>query len=329
MRLRPFLHLLCSSCLIAGFFTVPRAAHAQAKPTTEQALDAAASAYDEGVEAFDRAEYKRAVLAFLRADALVPSDDALSNAITAAVRGGEHLMVTLAAERAIARQGADPKLVTRARKALAFASSKLAQLVLTCEPLPCGIALDGDVVASGSRYVLPGNHELVAIARDGRRNQRQLDLVAGTTYRVLIRTTDADAGEEQLELSSERRGADARPIEAGALDRRNRFERGPKDSPSSGLPPWTFYTGAAISVVLIGVTTWSGLDALAAKNDLGDAPREADRDAALDKIQRTDILVGASAVSVAATLYLGLFAVDWGTTRATAGPGFFQVRGRF
>ncbi|MGE0323089.1 MAG: hypothetical protein AB7S68_12335 [Polyangiaceae bacterium] len=294
----------------------------------EQALNAAAAAYDEGVEAFDRAEYRRAASAFLRADSLIPSDEALSNAITAGVRGGEHLMVTLAAERAIARKGADPKLVTRARQALAFAGSKLAQLELSCEPLPCGIALDGEVVASGSRYVLPGNHELVAIARDGQRNEKQLDLVAGTTYRVLIRTTDAAAGEELLELSSKQRDAGAKPVDAGTLDRRNRFDRQP-DSVQSGLPPWTFYAGAALSVVLVGVTTWSGLDALAAKNDLGTAPREEDRQSALDKIHRTDILVGATAVSVVATLYLGLFAVDWGDTEASAGLGWVQLRGRF
>ncbi|MCA9639558.1 MAG: hypothetical protein H6718_01815 [Polyangiaceae bacterium] len=303
-------------------------AHAQAKPANEQALDAAAAAYDEGVEAFDRAEYKRAVVAFLRADSLIPSDEALSNAITAGVRGGEHLMVTQAAQRAIARQGTDPKLVTRARRALAFAGSKLAQLDLSCEPLPCGIALDGEVVTAGARYVLPGNHELVAIAGDGQRNQKQLDLVAGTRYRVLIRTTDAKAGEQLLELSSQQQGAAVKPVEAGSLDRKNRFDRQP-DSVGGGLPPWTFYTGAALSVVLLGVTTWSGLDALAAKNDLGRAPREEDRDAALDKIHRTDILVGATAVSVAATLYLGLFAVDWGDAEVSASLGWVQLRGRF
>ncbi len=326
MQLRHTHGLLLAAWMSAALFCTSAAAQTKPDP---KALDSAAGAYDEGVEAFDRAEYKRAVLAFLRADSLVPSDEALSNAITAAVRGGEHLMVTLAAKRAIARQGADPTLVTRARRALAFAASKLAQLELSCEPMPCGISLDGETVPTGERYVLPGNHELVAIAGDAKKVQRQLDLVAGTTYRVLIRTTDASAGAQLLELTSRKQGGSVTPVEAGALDRRNRFERQPRDSSGSGLPPWTFYTGAAISVVLVGITTWSGLDALAAKDDLGDAPREADRDAALDKIHRTDVLVGASAVSVAATLYLGLFAVDWGGTQATAGPGWVGVQGRF
>ncbi|MCA9628711.1 MAG: hypothetical protein KC766_13630, partial [Myxococcales bacterium] len=211
MKFRHIASLMCSLGSMAALGSSASVASAQTQPPAKNAMDAAATAYDEGVEAFDRAEYKRAVLAFLRADSLVPSEEALSNAITAAVRGGEHLMVTQAAERAIARPGVDAKLATRARRALAFAGSKLAQLDLSCEPLPCGIAVDGEVVAPGERFVLPGNHELVAIARDGQRNQKQLDLVAGTTYRVLIRTTDADAGEKLIELSSQRQQASVKP----------------------------------------------------------------------------------------------------------------------
>src|SRR5262245_36216833 len=63
----------------------------------------AAAAFDDAVAKFNRAEFAEAARRFLEADALAPNAGAITNAIAAARRANEHLLVARAAERAIAR----------------------------------------------------------------------------------------------------------------------------------------------------------------------------------------------------------------------------------
>src|SRR6185369_13229320 len=96
--------------------------------------------------------------AFLEADRLAPSTQAITNAIAAARRANDHLLVMRAAERAIARGDA----LTRAREALSEAAGKLARLELGCEATPCSLSVDGEPSPPGSRYMLPGAHRIRA-----------------------------------------------------------------------------------------------------------------------------------------------------------------------
>ena len=84
--------------LATGAFGQPARGEPRDAPGGNRA--SAAAAFDEGVTRFDHADYVAAARAFLMADDLSPSADALTNAISAARRGNDHLVVVKAAERA-------------------------------------------------------------------------------------------------------------------------------------------------------------------------------------------------------------------------------------
>ncbi|MBX3181926.1 MAG: hypothetical protein KIT72_11305 [Polyangiaceae bacterium] len=315
---------LLGSSLTSGL--TPSVAFAQSTSARQQA----AARYDEGVEAFDAGDFARAAAAFMAADELAPSSEALANALTAAVRAGDHLLVVRVAERATTRAGVDAEVVAQARRAQAYAASKLAQLLLSCEPAPCGLTLDGAVVKAGTHYVLPGNHSVVAVARDGHRSSRALDLSAGTSYRVQMYATAAGEAARAPELQAERGGVVAAP-EAGMIIRDFPSDSGSRSQPDAGLglPPWVFFTGVGLSAVAVGLTAVSGMDALQAKDELSSRPTVSERDAVQAKITRTDVLVGVSLGLAVLTTYLGVFQVDWGGTEVGVGPGWVSARAHF
>jgi hypothetical protein len=87
------------------------------------------------------------------------------------------------------------------------------------------------------------------------------------------------------------------------------------------LPPVVFYAGAGVTLLLAGITTWSGFDTLSAKDDF---PRtKAGNDEVYSRATRTDVLLGATIVAGALTAYTGLFLVDFagGTAAVVPLPG--------
>lgn len=284
-----------SSALAAAFATlvfggpsawesVAHAAGASGAPPPE-ARSRAAALYDEGVAAFARAEYAAAARAFFEADGLAPSPQAITNAIAAARKAGDHLLVARASERAIARGDA----VTAAREALVEAAAKLARLEVSCDAPRCAVAMDGAPLALGTTWALPGTHHVTATgARPDERAEETLACVAGATYRVALRPVAPTAVEA--------------PGPAGA----------PAARPAEGLPREWFYAGLGLTVALAAATTWSGLDALAAKDALSAAPSQDDIDDVLARAHRTDALLIGTGVAALGTAFLGA------TTRADA-----------
>jgi hypothetical protein len=99
------------------------------------------------------------------------------------------------------------------------------------------------------------------------------------------------------------------------------------------LPPWVFVTSAAVTVGLAGVTVWSGLDAVAARDRYPPDSPEYDPEDVQARARRTDFLLAGTAVALGATAVVGLFLVDWnGKARASAtllpGGGAFVAAAR-
>ncbi len=90
-----------------------------AEPKSEGDRERAAHAYDEGVSAYERAEYRLAAERFLEADALVASADAVANALSAAQKVGDPALLERTAERAVAREKEDAELAKTGRRLLA------------------------------------------------------------------------------------------------------------------------------------------------------------------------------------------------------------------
>lgn len=286
--------------------------------------DQAATLFDEGVQKFERAEYEAAAVAFLRADELAPSPDALLNAITAGRKSHAHLLVARAAQRALARTRPDEDLARLAREALTEASAHLARIELSCAPAvqgkaadACVMAIDDAKVGPGVHHVLPGTHRFVADVAGGARDEQPLTCNAGATYAVVLRPAPRDA---------------APPPTAAATS-------GPAAGPRSpGWPPAVAYVGAGATAILAGLSVWSGVDAIDAKNALPDAPPRSLNEDVLARANRTNALVAGAAVVGVATAVAAIWLVSWekpGTTRASLGVApspsgaAMVVRGRF
>lgn len=276
----------------------------------------AARAFDEGVKLYEKAVYADAARAFLRADGLAPSKDALSNALAAARRSNDHLLVVTAAERAIARETTEPELATNGRKALAEASAHLAKVDLSCQPTPCDVSVDGKPVEAGVRFLLPGSHTLSAKA-DAATAEQQVTFAEATEY--TIRLFPKKPGEKKVKAVVKSSKPDGSTLKPSASDK--------------PLSPVVFYTGVGLTVVLAGITTWSGLDALAAKNELPEDPTKKQVTDVRNKVTRTDIFLAASVVVGGLTTYAGLRLVDFGGNKESAhlmvSPSSVSVVGSF
>ncbi|MCA9598134.1 MAG: hypothetical protein KC776_32705 [Myxococcales bacterium] len=295
----------------------------------QPAEQTAASAFDEGVELFEHARYQEAAKAFLKADAAVPNAEALSNALSAARRANDHLLVATVAKRAVAREATEPDLAARARQALAEASKKLAAIDLACEPTPCTLTLDGATTKAGEAFVLPGNHQLVARGDADAQAEESMTLEAGARYRILLHPVKPGETSKAADVAQTRQPAESAPPtrpEAKSEPRRDRVEPRP-------LSPGWFYAGAGATALLAGITTWSGLDALSGKRELPSTPTTGQVDDVRGKVRRTDILLASTVIVGAATAYAGLELVQWGdaSVSAAVAPGELRLgaRGRF
>lgn len=258
----------------------------------ESARAEAAAAFDDGVARAARADYEGATRAFLRADELVPSTQALANALAAARKAGDHLVVAHAAERAAGRAASDPDLAARAGAALAEAATHLARIETACDAADCTLTVDGSPTPPGRSFVLPGTHELAARAAGGGSASERITFAAGATYRLVLHPVAPGAAAVRADLA----------------------QSGERPSPSSrehGLSPAWFFVGLGTTALLGGLTTWSGLDALAAKRGLSAEPTEAAVQDVKGRMARSDGFFVGCLVSAAATTLVGLLWVDW------------------
>ena len=114
-----------------------------------------------------------------------------------------------------------------------------------------------------------------------------------------------------------------------------------KDRSSSGVSPTWFFVAGGATLILGGITVWSGLDTLSAKHDLDDdrpqltlAEEQKRIDDGHSKETRTNVLLVATGVGAVATAALGLFVVSWGKNENKSvsvgfGPATASVSGSF
>jgi hypothetical protein len=276
------------------------------------AKERAARAFDVGAGHFRRAEYGAAARAFLMADEIMSNPQALANAIASARKASDDLLVAQAARRAIERAYVDPGLAGAARDALSDAERRLVRLEIRCEPEPCLLTLDGEVTGAGVRHLLPGTHVLAAQTPTGEIAGERLTLPAGARQRVVLYPIAAGSAASPPGTPPE--SGEAQPSGLATAEQGEAARE--KARP---LPPAAFYVGVGASVALAGVTVWSGLDALAARGRLGDAPTPEAVSDLRGRMRRTDVVLGGSLVAAAATGAIGLWLVDWGGGSKGAG----------
>jgi hypothetical protein len=302
-------------------FVPDGAAAAEPSPAPESKARAAAL-FDQGVRQFAKGQYAEAARSFLEADEVLPSSQALTNAIDAALRADEPLMVARTANRALARPNVDRDAVQAAHAALAEVTPRLARLDVECKPESCAIRIDGNVSPPGVSYVLPGVHEVAGHAAQHAPFGLEITCSAGSLCRV---------GMQLVPVSAPAQVAAPEPVlDAPAPP--------PADEPSSlreRLPMSVFVGAAALTATFGALTVWSGLKANAARDLYDDEPAQYDPDEVTRLARRTDLFLGTAVLCAAATAATALWWVDWGGGQRSTlaarpeGGAVFVTEGRF
>jgi hypothetical protein len=268
------------------------------------------------VARFQAADYQAAARLFLVADGIAPNAQAIRNAIAAGRRANDFVLVAQAADRVLGRPS-DPTLMAEAREALSEASGHLATIDLSCDVDSCSVSLDGGHATIGTLRVVPGTHDLQAEGKEGALAKEHINAVAGATYRVALHPTKpGDSAVSSSPTSTLPAPSSGSTPPADVAQSATRSDGGAK------LSPAFFYAGVGASVVLVALTTWSGLDAVAAKGKYTSDPRAYDQDTVYGKAHRTDALLGASLVVAAVTTYAGVRLVDWKRSDAPTSSRF-------
>lgn len=264
----------------------------------------AAELYDRAVALYESARYAEAARTFYEADEASPSSDALSSAIAAARLAHDALLVARAAQRAVAREGSDPKLAGDARAALSEAEAHLARIDLACSPAPCTLSIESHDVAPGRHYLLPGTR--VLSARFGTEQvEQRASLAAGSLYTITLTPPQPQPTPQP------------QPAATHTLKPESASKPARDVAPSKPLPAWSFYAGAGVSLTLAGVTIWSGLDALGDVEHYEETRVAGDRDAAQSSVRRSDWLLAGTLLMSGLTTYAGVAWVDFGGRQQT------------
>lgn len=312
---------LASSALVCAALGIATAAGAQ--PDAAQ-VRKAASEFDEGTRAYKAEEYEEAASRFEAADQAVPSPAALRLAMRSRAEAGQGSRAATLAGLALARYPKDDKTAELARAIIEAHGPDLHRVRVSCAS-PCVLAvgtrsIHGAHTTRWELYLDPGKHQIAASFFGG---------VSGG--RVLIEASEGGESSMRFEPNEEPddgpNAVVAPPPPTDGWGEDPKPDDVPPDDPAgpdeaedgSGLHPAFFVAGLVATAGLGGVTIWSGIDT---QNNPGeDVVREAcvgqgedcpEYQDGVDRQNRTNILIGATAGTAALTLLVGTLLTDWG-----------------
>lgn len=298
-------------------------------------VGAAAQAYAAGERAHLAGNYREAARHFELAYDAAPSPQALRSAIRSRRLAGDHARAATLSLQAIQAYPADRATRDLAQEVLDATQPQLAQVEVSCGT-PCLVLVDN--VAESTReqsswrfFVQPGPHTLSARYSTGTPPGQPLDATAGGSVRVVF---EAPAP-EPLEVVEPPPAEDPAPQPLAP-------PRVPDDDvppPRDGLSPAVFWSSAAATAVVAGITAWSVADTFAANRDYEANPTREGYLDGQDRRRRTFALVGVAGALTVTTAVLGAL-TDFGDsdqddTRASASVwaaptgGGLSVRGAF
>lgn len=295
------------------------------QPSSSNNKDRAARLFDQGVLLFSRGQYEQAAQAFLHADELFESPQALMNAVTAAHQANDALLTARAAQRALGRPGMRDAEVSVARQALASVVGRLARVVADCGVSPCSLTLDGEAVSPGVQYVRPGEHEIAANFPNGARAVEHFSCNAGASYDVRLRpssgagrATDAAGAASAAPIRATRTPVSTRAGANEAISKASSaHSSGTMQEEASAarakkpLSPMVFALGCVGTGALAALTTWSGFRVLSERRLHDTNPDAYDPDEVRRLQRQTDLFLLGTIVLGAATGAAGLWWVDF------------------
>lgn len=276
-------------------------------------VTAAARAFAEGQKAQLEHDYERAAQSFELAYSIVPSKEALRSAIRSRQLAGQPARAATLAEILLSRYGDDPQSVKLANEVLDDARPKLGRVEVTCAPA-CSLAVDGRAVSTSASdvhtfYVTPGAQSLEATFVGAPAVKRGIKTKAGEAVAVKIDRPPHPPAPSAPPAAIPQPAAAASPS---------------KDEPG-GVSPVVPIVGGTITLALVGVAVWSGLDTLSAHDAYVDNPMPEAFQDGRSKQTRTNILWGAAAAAGVGTAVIAIFWTNWGgdrhEPRVTVSPG--------
>ena len=291
-------------------FAVPWLARAE-EPTPER-LRSAAEEYDKGRRAYLAGEFEASATHFENAYRDAPRAEALRSALRARQSAKQNARAATLAAFAQAKYGADPATAELATKTIAELGGALHALAVRCEP-DCAVVADGRLasLAEAPRVVVyldPGPHDIVVSWPGDRAHKTRIVAKA--------------AGKDELSLHA----PDAPPPPVPTATGTATAPPPPHEEPTrKPLAPVFFLIGAGATVVLGGITVWSGIDTT--NNPGKDAVRRdcVGQDESCPTYQkgksaelRTNILLGATAGMAVVTGVVGVFFTRWRDPSAPA-----------
>ncbi len=310
--------LLCG-CLTLGGLAPTLAPIHEACAADPAAKKRAGQRFKEAEALFQKHAYVEAAQAFEEANSIAPHPAVLLNAINAWSLAGQPARAALLCQKIIGDSGADDKSKEEARSKLVELQSKVGRLNIRGANTS-KITLDGASVQPGETFVDPGDH-IIKAEVNGNPVQRKISVVAGSSQQVILDEPEPAPSTKSGPVSETPKTTSVSPQ---------------VEPPKKGLPPAVVYVGGVLTLGLAGVSVWSGLDTVQAKKDFDAKPNrtEADKEAGVAKQTRTNVLIGATAVTGLLTIGIGLFATNWGSgkkegTALRIGPGSVALEGTF
>lgn len=296
--------------------TVTWAMPALSAPPDADRLKAAADEFDSGRRSFKIKDFENAAVHFENADRDAPSLEALQSAIRARKEAGHTSRAATIAALALSRYPTDKSIGDYARQVLSESERLLYRVAVACSP-DCTLIVDNKVMpfpesANAVVYLDPGPHAIIAGWSNNRHKNAEVTAIAGAGARLSFAAPPIEKPAAPA--------ADPAPAPSGdPAVPAGEGDSGQDKPKKSGLPPMVFYVGAGATVILGGVTIWSGIDTM---NNPG-TQRVHDECSApitscptyqlgLDHERRTNILIAATSVVGVTTAVMGLFFTNWG-----------------
>lgn len=274
-------------------------------PATEAALELARDAYNRGASAHERGDHAAAAREFAQADAIAPDPVTLQVALDAAVLADDPVLGGELVARAARRSG-NAQLAESLRAARARFVGRTGRVRVTCPGASaCAATLDGQNVDPGRPTIVRVGRHVVAAQRDGRAEERVVEVKPDEVAEVAFAAPAPPAGTRPA----------SSPIE-------------PPEGAS--LAPVMFFVGVAATAIAGGVAIVLAVDTAGRHEDFimagcagsahGDCSALADDGLAAQ--HRTNALLGVTAALGAATIAMGIvsFALPGGD-RATISLG--------
>ena len=285
------------ACLLvtaATWVCMPMQGHAQQSSPQVTAADrhAAQQAFAEGQRAFTLGDFQHAAESFEKAYQRAPHHAALWNAARSWQRAGEGARAANLYAKYLREAPPNAPDRNSAIAALKKLSGKLARLEIHAAGMQ-ELQVDGEPVQDEVVYVSPGTHLIEAKSGD-RTVRQQQRAEAGAVVSVALLP----------------------PPVASSAPRPPPPPPPPPPVQSKKWSPTVVYVGGAITLVLAGATTWSGLNTLSQKDTFDAAPTQDNLDEGHARQTRTNVLLACSLGAAALTGAAALWLVDWGSERS-------------